>query len=98
MTWHHLAGRACTNSVRMVFSAIRQRPRTAMSKPERPDTPCIAVCSTALGDDVCRGCGRSVQEVAMWVMLGDDEKEAVWQRLEQFWAERNLVPPWERRG
>ncbi|WP_051305092.1 DUF1289 domain-containing protein [Chitinilyticum litopenaei] len=68
-----------------------------MSQTTRPDTPCIAVCSTALGDDICRGCGRTMQEVAMWVMLGDAEKEAIWQRLEAHWAARGQTPPWERR-
>jgi uncharacterized protein len=24
----------------------------------QPDTPCIAICSTSQGDDVCKGCGR----------------------------------------
>ncbi|WP_348945107.1 DUF1289 domain-containing protein [Chitinibacter sp. FCG-7] len=60
----------------------------------RPDSPCIAVCSTALGDEVCRGCGRSMQEVAMWVALPAEQKEIIWQRLEQHWASRGLPPPW----
>lgn len=67
----------------------------------RPDSPCVAVCSTAVGDDVCRGCGRTMQEVAMWVALPQEQKEAVWQRLEQFWAEKGLPPPWlarDRKG
>ncbi|NMM79180.1 DUF3717 domain-containing protein, partial [Acidovorax sp. SRB_24] len=28
-----------------------------------PDTPCIAICSTSQGDDWCKGCGRSFEEV-----------------------------------
>ena len=48
--------------------------------PTRPDTPCVAVCST-LFDDVCRGCGRTVGEVANWVFMTQDEKDAVWQRI-----------------
>lgn len=48
--------------------------------PERPDTPCVAVCSTTF-DDVCRGCGRTVEEVAQWVFMTADEKEVVWQRI-----------------
>lgn len=46
----------------------------------RPDTPCVAVCST-LFDDVCRGCGRTVGEVANWVFMSDEEKNAVWERI-----------------
>jgi len=48
--------------------------------PERPDTPCVAVCSTTF-DDICRGCGRTVAEVAVWVFMNDDENEIVWQRI-----------------
>ncbi|HEY0845690.1 MAG TPA: DUF1289 domain-containing protein, partial [Noviherbaspirillum sp.] len=36
-----------------------------MQNSSRPDTPCVAVCSTTF-DDVCRGCGRTVAEVANW--------------------------------
>lgn len=53
-----------------------------MNKPAstRPDTPCVAVCST-LFDDVCRGCGRTVSEVANWVFMSEEEKNAVWERI-----------------
>lgn len=46
------------------------------------DTPCIAICSTAQGDDICRGCGRTFVEVTNWVIMTDEEKEVVWQRIE----------------
>lgn len=46
----------------------------------RPDTPCVAVCST-LFDEICRGCGRSAMEVAHWVTMSDEEKDAVWVRI-----------------
>jgi len=48
--------------------------------PQRPDTPCVAVCSTTF-DEICRGCGRSVVEVAHWVSMTEAEKELVWQRI-----------------
>jgi hypothetical protein len=47
---------------------------------ERPDTPCVAICSTTF-DDICRGCGRTVTEVADWVFMTAEEKERVWQRI-----------------
>ncbi|HSC78906.1 MAG TPA: DUF1289 domain-containing protein [Chitinolyticbacter sp.] len=65
-----------------------------MSHPDRPDSPCVALCSTALGDDVCRGCGRTFFEVANWVFLSDAEKDAVWQRLEAHWSGLGMAPPW----
>jgi predicted Fe-S protein YdhL (DUF1289 family) len=48
--------------------------------PERPDTPCVAVCSTTF-DDICRGCGRTVAEVAEWVFMSQDHKDQVWTRI-----------------
>lgn len=55
----------------------------------RPDTPCVAVCSTTF-DDVCRGCGRTVVEVAHWVSMSDADKEVVWTRiLAQGYPRRN---------
>ena len=48
--------------------------------PNRPDTPCVAICST-LFDEVCRGCGRTVSEVANWVFMSEEEKNAVWERI-----------------
>jgi len=57
--------------------------------PQRPDTPCVAVCSTTF-DEICRGCGRTVVEVAHWVAMDADQKEAVWQRiLAQGYPRRN---------
>lgn len=47
---------------------------------ERPDTPCVAVCSTTF-DDVCRGCGRTVAEVADRVFMSQDQKNLVWTRI-----------------
>lgn len=31
-----------------------------------PDAPCIAICSTSQGDDICKGCGRTFDEVQHW--------------------------------
>jgi predicted Fe-S protein YdhL (DUF1289 family) len=55
-------------------------PEAAEPIPARPDTPCVAVCSTTF-DDVCRGCGRTVAEVAHWVSMTAPQKEIVWQRI-----------------
>lgn len=46
-----------------------------------PDSPCIAICSTAQGDALCKGCGRSFDEVQAWPSLNPFQKRAVWQRI-----------------
>ena len=46
-----------------------------------PDTPCIAICSTSQGDDVCKGCGRTFHEVQHWPEMGAVEKRNTWHRI-----------------
>ena len=46
-------------------------------------TPCIGVCSTILGDRVCRGCKRYVHEVIDWNGYQQAEKRYVEARLNQ---------------
>jgi predicted Fe-S protein YdhL (DUF1289 family) len=46
-----------------------------------PDTPCIAICSTSQGDAVCKGCGRTFDEVQHWPAMGPVDKRAVWRRI-----------------
>jgi predicted Fe-S protein YdhL (DUF1289 family) len=46
-----------------------------------PDTPCIAICSTSQGDDVCKGCGRTFHEVQHWPEMGVVEKRNTWHRI-----------------
>lgn len=50
---------------------------------QTPDAPCIAICSTAQGDPVCKGCGRTEDEVQAWPVLSPGEKRQVWRRIVQ---------------
>lgn len=47
-----------------------------------PDTPCIAICSTSQGDAVCKGCGRSFDEVQHWQAMSPAQKRTVWRRID----------------
>ena len=46
-----------------------------------PDAPCIAICSTSQGDEVCKGCGRSFSEVQLWPQMSPGAKRATWRRI-----------------
>lgn len=48
---------------------------------QTPDAPCIAICSTAQGDPICKGCGRTEQEVQDWPLLSPTQKRLVWRRI-----------------
>ncbi len=53
-----------------------------MFKPIR--TPCVGVCSTGIGDEVCRGCKRFAHEVIDWNAYTHSQRVLVAQRLESF--------------
>ena len=46
-----------------------------------PDAPCIAICSTSQGDAVCKGCGRTFEEVQHWTVMTPGAKRATWRRI-----------------
>ncbi len=46
-------------------------------------TPCVGLCSTVFGDLICRGCKRFHYEVIQWNVCTDNEKTAIWLRLEE---------------
>jgi uncharacterized protein len=46
-----------------------------------PDTPCIAICSTSQGDETCKGCGRSFDEVQHWPAMSPAQKRTTWRRI-----------------
>jgi hypothetical protein len=44
-------------------------------------TPCVGICSTGIGDDVCRGCKRYKHEVIDWNAYSLEEKQSIELRL-----------------
>jgi len=44
-------------------------------------SPCVGICSTTFGDDICYGCHRTYLEVIQWNTLNDTEKDSINQRL-----------------
>lgn len=52
---------------------------------DRPvKTPCIGVCSTGIGDAVCRGCKRFSHEVIHWNSYSPEQKRIIDDRLSGF--------------
>lgn len=44
-------------------------------------TPCVGICSTGIGDDVCRGCKRYAHEVIDWNGYSYSQKAHIEVRL-----------------
>lgn len=63
----------------------------------RPSSPCIAICSTSQGDDVCKGCGRTFDEVCLWLEMSEHEKDAVWMRIDTERAALRYDPRYSER-
>lgn len=51
---------------------------------KRSTTPCLGICSTTYGDDVCKGCKRFAHEIISWTKYSQDERALVNDRLEKF--------------
>ena len=54
-----------------------------MNQSDQDDSPCIALCSTALGDNVCRGCARTFIEVANWCTYDSETRKRIRSELDQ---------------
>jgi uncharacterized protein len=75
----------------MVFHHVDEADEATMPRPAyeawktwydtTPDTPCIAICSTSQGDEVCKGCGRTFDEVQLWPQMSPAEKRSTWRRI-----------------
>ena len=49
---------------------------------DESDSPCIGVCTT-LYNEICQGCGRTLNEVSNWVFFSQEEKDSVWKRIRE---------------
>lgn len=54
---------------------------------KRVKTPCIGVCSTGIGDSVCRGCKRFSHEIIHWNGYSEQQKRTIDNRLSDFLAQ-----------
>ena len=56
---------------------------TKMHK-KRSSTPCLGICSTTFGDEVCKGCKRFAHEIVSWTKYSLEEREIINDRIEKF--------------
>lgn len=46
-------------------------------------SPCVSVCRMDEATGWCLGCARTIDEIAAWGLLDDDDKREVWAVLPQ---------------
>ncbi|MFA7287133.1 MAG: DUF1289 domain-containing protein [Patescibacteria group bacterium] len=51
----------------------------SVSRPR--NTPCIGKCSHNVGDDLCKGCKRTIEEVCDWNRYSPDKKIQIMEEL-----------------
>ena len=61
-----------------MFSSSTQTPGTTTAA---VPSPCISVCRIDPATGWCEGCYRTIDEIAHWGLLDDEEKTAVWAQL-----------------
>jgi uncharacterized protein len=44
-------------------------------------SPCIDVCDVDSSGQYCIGCGRSMDEIARWLMITDPERQEIMEQL-----------------
>jgi len=44
-------------------------------------SPCIGICDVEAQKQVCRGCLRTLKEIAEWTTMPDDERQDIMQRV-----------------
>jgi predicted Fe-S protein YdhL (DUF1289 family) len=81
------AGWAWRTQPLMIKAPVPLTHVSAMTRLPRIKTPCIGVCSTGIGDSVCRGCKRFAHEVIAWNGYSEEQKGIVDQRLARFLAQ-----------
>ena len=53
-----------------------------------PASPCVGICLMDPATGLCRGCLRSVTEIAEWYGAGPAQKRAILARLAERWRLR----------
>jgi predicted Fe-S protein YdhL (DUF1289 family) len=44
-------------------------------------SPCVSVCRMDASTGWCEGCLRTIDEIAGWSRMGDDERRRVWSAI-----------------
>lgn len=52
-----------------------------MTAAKKPTSPCVKVCVIDQARGLCRGCGRTLDEIASWGGLSEDARRTVMDAL-----------------
>lgn len=46
-------------------------------------SPCVSICELDERSGSCKGCYRTLREIAGWSAMADADKLVIWERIEQ---------------
>lgn len=46
-------------------------------------SPCLSVCRMDPNSQLCEGCFRTLDEIAAWSRMGDEDKRGIWRMIAQ---------------
>ena len=50
-------------------------------KTEAMESPCVKICTYDPATRLCRGCGRTLEEIGAWFSMTEAERQAVMEKL-----------------
>ena len=59
----------------------KQARRVAAGPMADVPSPCVSVCRMDMNTGYCEGCRRTLDEIAAWGRMGDDDKREVWAEI-----------------
>ncbi|MAT56710.1 MAG: DUF1289 domain-containing protein [Melioribacteraceae bacterium] len=48
---------------------------------KNPTTPCIKICEMDKETQLCKGCFRTISEIAVWGMLNENQKDLIYNEI-----------------
>jgi uncharacterized protein len=55
------------------------------------ETPCVNICRMLEGGSLCRGCGRTLDEIAHWTEMSPEERRAIMGGLAERLKRANML-------
>jgi len=77
------------DAVRRLVQRARQ---VGANDAEDVPSPCVSVCRMDPRTQLCEGCFRTLDEIAAWSRMGDEEKREVWRMLARRALEDAVIP------
>jgi predicted Fe-S protein YdhL (DUF1289 family) len=72
---------------------LRRQARRVQAGGGDVPSPCMSVCRMDMDTGLCEGCLRTLDEIAAWGRMADEDKRAVWAQLAQRIADEESRQP-----